>query len=295
SWPTAVETWLGTGIEHDYIDPNGIKAGKPWPIAVPAPDGADFGLPAEVSCHTSLYFVAPEPEKCAACRKAACADKDEKEELEKACTCPKPGEKKELYPWRTVYERDGKPVVIERSIGKGTIALSALSYFVSNEAMRDERHPELLLWLVDDAKHVIFDEHHHGITRQRGIATLARKYRLHWLGVGFILLAGLFVWKNSVSLVPADSTMHGTLGGPVAEGKDSASGLVNLLRRNIGSGRVLRTCLDEHESSTGRADSMTRRKLERIARLLEEEEKRPARRRDNAKTYNEICRILNEK
>ena len=241
----------------------------------------------------------PEPEKCAACRKAACTDKDEDKGADKAekkeeCTCPKPDEK-QPYPWRTVYKRDGKPVVVERSIGKGTIVLSALSYFVSNEAMRNERHTGLLLWLVGNRERVIFDELHHGIMKSRGVATLARKYRLHWLGAGLLLLAALFVWKNSVSLVPADSTACGASAEPVAAGKDSASGLVNLLRRNIRRSDMLKTCVDEYKASVGRVDGRTQRKLDQLDQLLKEEELRPRRERDNTKVYNAICKILNER
>jgi len=286
----AVETWLGVGIAHGYLDP-----GKPWPTAVPTADAAAEGLPRKVSCHTSLHFVEPALAKSAAGTNAVGTNTVVKMNYKTRSTTPPGGKQEEPYPWRTVYERDGKAVMVERSIGDGTIVLSALSYFVSNEAMRDERHPELLLWVVGDEKRVVFDELHHGIMEQHGIATLARKYRLHWLGAGLLVLAGLFVWKNGVSLVPADSGTHVTLGGPVAEGKGSASGLVNLLRRNIAGETVLRTCVDEYEKSAGRCDGKMREKLERVAAILEGEQKQSARRRDNTRTYNEICRILNEK
>src|SRR5205823_1940371 len=51
------------------------------------------------------------------------------------------------HAWQIIYERAGHAVMIERKMGKGSIVLSADSYFLSNEAMSKERHPELIAWL----------------------------------------------------------------------------------------------------------------------------------------------------
>ena len=51
---------------------------------------------------------------------------------------------------------------------------------------------------------VVFDEEHNGLRDNPGIASLARKYRLHGVIAGLILLAGLFVWKKA-HLDPATS------------------------------------------------------------------------------------------
>ena len=265
---------------------------SPWPIATLGPDMAGTDLPGSVSCHTSLYFVEPEPEKCEACKQAECED-DEADAGKEDCRCEELQEKN-VYPWQVIYARDDKPVLIERAVGKGTIVLSALSYFVSNEAMRKERHTGLLLWLGGGKEHIVFDELHHGIMKQRGVASLMRKYRLQWLGAGLLLLAILFIWKNSVGLVPADESLYGALDAPVAKGKDSAAGLTNLLRRNLGRRDVLRTCLREYRGSVGRPDNRTRNKLDRITRLVKQDEERPARERNSVKAYNEICKILDE-
>ncbi|MCX7887248.1 MAG: DUF4350 domain-containing protein, partial [Verrucomicrobiae bacterium] len=81
--------------------------------------------------------------------------------------------------WKTIYQRDQHPVLIERTLGNGTIVLATDSYFVSNEALLRERHPTLLAWVIGVANAVCFDETHHGIAERPGIATLLRKYRLH--------------------------------------------------------------------------------------------------------------------
>src|SRR5208282_4345007 len=65
--------------------------------------------------------------------------------------------------WRTIYARGTNPVVIERRFGTGTVVLATDSYFLSNEALRKDRHPDLLAWLVGPARRVVFDEAHLGI------------------------------------------------------------------------------------------------------------------------------------
>ncbi|MEO7298895.1 MAG: DUF4350 domain-containing protein [Verrucomicrobiota bacterium] len=81
--------------------------------------------------------------------------------------------------WQKIYSRDTNAVVIERAFGKGSVVLCSDSYLFSNEAMRKERHPELLAWLVGQNGTVLFDETHLGVNSDPGIAALAcRSLRL---------------------------------------------------------------------------------------------------------------------
>jgi hypothetical protein len=104
--------------------------------------------------------------------------------------------------WRVIYARDTNAVIIERRIGAGTVVIATDSFFVSNEALRDDREPKLLAWLTGPNREIIFNETHLGVMENPGIAALARKYNLHGAVVALLALAGLFVWKNSVSFVP---------------------------------------------------------------------------------------------
>ena len=74
--------------------------------------------------------------------------------------------------WRTIYARGTNPVVVERKFGSGTVVLATDSYFLSNEALRKERHAELLAWLVGPGRAVVFDEAHFGIVETSGVASL---------------------------------------------------------------------------------------------------------------------------
>lgn len=149
--------------------------------------------------------------------------------------------------WSILYRGPGGPAVIERALGNGRIVMVADSYLASNEALLRERQPAFLRWLVGPGPRIIFDETHLGLAAEEGVATLARKFRLHGLFLSLLVLAVLFVWKNSAPLVPAPEAADA---GPVwVAGKDSATAFVNLLRRNISNRELLPVCLAEWKKS----------------------------------------------
>jgi hypothetical protein len=151
-------------------------------------------------------------------------------------------------PWHVVYAVDGHAVVIERSSGRGTAVLASDSYFISNEAMRADRNPALLAWLAGKSRRLVFDETHHHVFEQPGVATLLRKYRLHGLIAGLLVLVGLFVWKSAASFLPRDRVSGGA--GEVIAGRDAYSGFTNLLRRGLRPRDLLPVCLAEWRRSS---------------------------------------------
>src|SRR5262249_23725425 len=104
--------------------------------------------------------------------------------------------------WHAIYLRSTNVVVAERKFGHGSVVIATDSFFVSNEALTRDRQAQFLAWLVGSGRTVYFDEAHLGVAETSGIGVLMRKYRLHGLAFGLALLAAMFVWKNSVSLVP---------------------------------------------------------------------------------------------
>jgi hypothetical protein len=191
--------------------------------------------------------------------------------------------------WRTIYARGTNPVVIERRFGRGSVVMATDSYFLSNEAMRKDRHADLLAWFVGPNRHVIFDEAHHGIMDTSGVATLIRNYRLHGLAAGLLVLAALFIWKNSLSLVPphADEKSENYVAG-----KDATAGFVNLLRRNVPARDVLSVCFAEWTKSLYQGRYYTISAVSEAQAVMEAELKRSLRERDSVKAYQTICRIL---
>ena len=151
---------------------------------------------------------------------------------------------KDLKPgWRTIYTSDNRVVLAERSFGSGSIVLAGDSYFLSNEALRNERHPRLLAWLAGPPREIVFDEEHHGVTEQANIAALARKYRLHGLLAGALLAVALFIWQSATPFLPPAASRLPDPG--LVTGKSAEEGFINLIRRAIAPSEVLAICAAE--------------------------------------------------
>lgn len=145
--------------------------------------------------------------------------------------------------WRVLYRCGDRPVLIERALGKGSLVVATDSYFLSNEALRADRAPALLVRLIGSCRRVEFDETHLGLFSEPGLAALMRQYRLHGFVAGALLLAGLFVWRRLAPLAPAPGAAQN--GGVAAwvGGRDSLSGFVNLLRRHVPEDELLKICV----------------------------------------------------
>ncbi len=147
--------------------------------------------------------------------------------------------------WKIQYRAHDRPVLIERSWGKGRILISSDSYFLSNEALRDDRKPNLLSHVTGTGRHLLFDEVHLGTEEKEGVVVLARRFHLEGYLFGMLIVTALFLWRNSVPLVPPRAAADPNLVGGAVSGKDSRNGLVNLLRRNIPPRELLQVCLAE--------------------------------------------------
>jgi hypothetical protein len=215
----------------------------------------DNELPESISCHTALYFDKLNPA------------------------------------WRVLYARtNDQAVLVERKLGSGSIVLAADSYCFSNEALLKERYPNLLAWLSGSARTAIFDETHLGVQENRGVAALARKYRLHGFAAGLLGLAGLFAWRFGSSLIPPYEEEVRREQGELVTGKESAVGFTNLLRRNISSRELLKICLEEWNKSCRHRVPVPR--LQKIQAVIDSQNALPERQRDPVATYRQITEAL---
>jgi len=187
--------------------------------------------------------------------------------------------------WHTIYERAGKPVLIERSYGKGRIIISSDSFFLSNEAMKSKRYPVLLSWLCGPHKKIIFDETHLGVSKSPGIMTLLRKYGLAPFLISLLVLAILAIWKQSVRFIPAYEEDEQAIVDP---GKDSSTGLTNLLFRNISHNDILPACLEEWKRSFTHGKQDLSDLLPRIQEIIAEDRARPRKNRNPVQVYRKI-------
>jgi hypothetical protein len=264
--PTRKKSIAGVGER-----PEGVSLGERWrfdlqisPLtrqddgintAAPAEKVASLDLPAFISSHTAVTLTALDPV------------------------------------WNTIYARtNDRPVVLERKFGAGSIALSADSFLFSNEALLKERQSALLAWFVGPARSVIFDETHLGVQEHRGVATLARQYRLHGFLAAVLVLAALFVWRYGFSLVPASEEQVRRETGDWVAGKESAAGFTNLLRRNIPPRALLSACLEEWNKSCRHRASLP--KLERMQAIIDAENARPTRETNPVKAYQQIAQVM---
>jgi hypothetical protein len=194
--------------------------------------------------------------------------------------------------WQVIYARAGKPVLIERSYGKGSIVLSSDSFFLSNEAMRSKRYPQLLSWLCGPHRKIVFDETHLGVSKIPGIATLLRKYGLAPFFISLIVLFLLAVWKQAARLVPVYEEEEKASGDP---GKDAFTGFTNLLRRNISPDSILSACLEEWKRSFTHGRQNRSALLPRIQEVIAADRALPKRNRDPAQAYREISGLGKER
>jgi hypothetical protein len=193
--------------------------------------------------------------------------------------------------WQPLYTCSGKPVIAERRYGAGSIVLAADSYFLSNEALRKDRAPQLLAWLAGSAANIIFDEESHGTRENPGIASLVRKYQLHGLAAGLLVLAVLFIWKNASRFIPPHEAPDAD--GEIVRGKEAAEGFSNLLRRSIPPAEIIATCAAEWRKSFHHEQRDPKAAL--VEELLAAEQARPARERNPAALYRSIAQELAKK
>ena len=192
--------------------------------------------------------------------------------------------------WNVIYKQDDHTVLAERNFGKGSLVLASESFFLSNEAMLRDRHSDLLAWLVGPKKEVIFDESHLGIASNPGVASLARKYNLHGLAAGLLVIALLYVWMSSTSLLPAYKT-GSDLERKAIEGKDSASGLSNLLRRNVPAQHIFPLCFLEWKKSALSQKQLQGKKLKKVEEFIK---LHPDQAKNPVESYNTISEMLKE-
>lgn len=197
--------------------------------------------------------------------------------------------------WQVLYERASHPVVVERRFGAGTVVVSTDAWPVSNEALRRERVPRFLTWLIGGNSRILFDEFHLGVEANPGVASLMRRYRMQGIVGAFLLLALLFVWRSSASFPPRGRAVREGPENPEIPGRDSASGFVNLLHRGVPPGELLKVCFDEWKQSIGTGRGWSKERLDRMEKLLISFEDTPSDQRSIVTAYREMHRAWKEK
>lgn len=201
--------------------------------------------------------------------------------------------------WRVLFSRregtNDYPVLVERPFGRGSLVLAADSYPFSNEALRQSREPRLLTWYLGGNSQAVFEETHLGTQNDPGIAAMARRYHLHALAVALLILAALFIWRNSVAFLPPDAEQLADEAAHQISGKDAGEGFINLLRRNVPPVELLKVCLEQWNASAGAGQKPAPWKLEAMQKLIDEQNALDPRQRNPVRTYQQFCAILSKR
>jgi hypothetical protein len=131
--------------------------------------------------------------------------------------------------------------------------LAADTYPLSNEGLREARHPELIVDLVGPARRITFDENHFGVSETGSVTQLMRRYRLQGAIAVLIVVAVLFLWRSASSLLPPRESGDALASakGAVA-GRDSLDGMAALLYRGVPEKQLLDTCFNEWSKTAPR-------------------------------------------
>lgn len=167
--------------------------------------------------------------------------------------------KTEKSPWRVVALRGKRAMIMERKLGTGSVVICTDSFFASNEALWNDPKAKFISWLVGDARRVIFDETHFGssIGDEDSLMTLARRYGMHGLFIGGLLLFALYVWRNSASLVPPDESRDlGHWRADAIAGMSATSGLEGMLSRGISRKQILKRCFETWDGTSAAANAV---------------------------------------
>lgn len=195
--------------------------------------------------------------------------------------------------WDVLYTLDDNPVVIQRTWGRGTVVMVADTYLLSNEALRQDRRPDLLAWLIVPYHDVVFDESHLGLSRQPGIVGLALKYRLHGVIAVVLLIVVLLIWRQTAVFVPIPSADgKETAALPPTIGRDTAEGLVHLMRQHIAPEEVLSVCHKNWLHSAA-VNHVPEEKMARVEEVLKDCQQTP-RGHNPVEAYRQICQLLKQ-
>jgi hypothetical protein len=182
--------------------------------------------------------------------------------------------------WNVVRSAAGHAILIERAFGKGSIVLAADAYPLTNQALLFNRDANLISWYAGPNRRLIFDESHFGVTETGSVAALGRRYHLEPFLAALLLLAVLFIWKNSTPLVPAQPAEQ-----PATSAAQSWGMPYYLLRRAAPPAEVIHACLDEWRKSLSLGPRYSEDKLHRVEEIARREY-------DPVKAYQAIGQAL---
>lgn len=200
--------------------------------------------------------------------------------------------------WSPLYTfPKGEVAMMERNFGRGSLIVGTSTYLLSNEAQRVAPQGQFLARLLAGKTDIVFDEYSKGIDRTPGVVGLMKKMRLHLLMATAVILALLYVWRATVSLVPRRTEEQERERALVLAGRDGHDGLASLLRSAIPTHAVLTHCVNEWEHIHARTDPNAKTKLAQARQLLQEASVTPTFQQGETllRTYKALAAALHDR
>jgi hypothetical protein len=147
---------------------------------------------------------------------------------------------------------------VERKFGAGSVVLVSDTFALSNEGLRESPNSRLISQIVGDSRRVIFDENHFGVVETGSVVKLMRKYGLEGGIAVLAIVAALFIWRSTSSLLPPRKVVDET----AIAGRDSLAGMTALLHRGVAEKDLMSVCFAEW--------SKMERNQERVGRVEDE-------------------------
>jgi hypothetical protein len=131
--------------------------------------------------------------------------------------------------WKPTGGPDGAVYMLERSAGSGSLVLLLGLESFTNKTLLTKVDSPRIASTLSGPRPLIFDEGHLGVADDDTVAGYARQHHLEWLLLGLLILAGLYVWRSTVSFVPA---LPENQGAEIA-GREAHMALTSLLSQSI--------------------------------------------------------------
>ena len=149
--------------------------------------------------------------------------------------------------WEKIYDYGARTVVAEMQTDSFSVVISTDSYLVSNTALKNNREPAFLKWLIGKNSHVVFDEVHAGLYKQKGVSYLIGSYHLQFPIFVLLLLSICFIWQNMASFLPK---MKISKQESYLNEYGIQDGFQNLLSRLLPKEKLIPICLKLWEKSS---------------------------------------------
>lgn len=148
-------------------------------------------------------------------------------------------------PWKPTAGSDGRVYMLERGFGSGSVVLMLGLESFTNKTLLTKVDSARIAAALSGPRPLIFDEAHLGVADDDTVAGYARLHHLEWLLLGLVVLAALYVWRSSVSFVPALPEIKGA----EVVGREAHTALTSLLSQSIKKPDLPREIIDAWRES----------------------------------------------